>query len=335
MRPRTLLFLALTGAVAACGSRTGLLVPEHQDASVAQPDAPADVVDSSMPEVAEEPDVVEEPDAFDAPEEPDTFIPFDAPDECPDAGSTLIYVITTQNVLMSFYPPTGGFNTIGTISCPDTGSPFSMAVSRSGIAYVVFTPSGNLFRVSTKTAACQPTPFVSGSGGFPTLFGMGFSADMSDAGPIGDGGETLYLAGSTTVGTTPVVLGALDTNTFATRTIGVTQPNIFASELTGTGAGDLFGFYLSSPTTTGSGNIGQIDKNTAVVTNQVSPPGVDINGGWAFAFWGGDFYTFTAPDGTDTTVQRYRPSDGSVVTVSGLTGLTVVGAGVSTCAPQM
>ena len=26
-------------------------------------------------------------------------------------------------------------------------------------------------------------------------------------------------------------------------------------------------------------------------------PGVDIAGGWAFAFWGGDFYTFTAPDG--------------------------------------
>jgi hypothetical protein len=66
----------------------------------------------------------------------------------------------------------------------------------------------------------------------------------------------------------------------------------------------------------------------------VTPPGIDIAGGWAFAFWGGDFYTFTAPSG-NTLVQRYRPSDGSVVTVSSLAGRQVVGAGVSTCAPQM
>jgi hypothetical protein len=190
--------------------------------------------------------------------------------------------------------------------------------------------------VSTKTAACQPTPFIGGNGGFPTLFGMGFSADMGDAGPINDGGETLYLAGDPGTGVgQPVVLGALDTSTFVTRTIGRVSPTIYASELTGTGAGQLFGFYLTTPTASGGGNIGQIDKSTAVVTNQVTPPGININGGWAFAFWGGDFYTFTAPDGTDTVVQRYRPSDGSVVTVASLSGLTVVGAGVSTCAPQM
>jgi hypothetical protein len=34
-------------------------------------------------------------------------------------------------------------------------------------------------------------------------------------------------------------------------------------------------------------------------------------------------------------VQRFRPSDGSVVQVATTPGLTVVGAGVSTCAPQM
>jgi hypothetical protein len=63
-------------------------------------------------------------------------------------------------------------------------------------------------------------------------------------------------------------------------------------------------------------------------------PGVDIAGGWAFAFWGGDFYTFTAPGDTSTVVQRFRPSDGTVVQVASLS-LVVVGAGVSTCAPQM
>ena len=63
-----------------------------------------------------------------------------------------------------------------------------MAVDRTGIAYVVFSPSGELFRVSTATAACEPTPFVSGQGGFSSTFGMGFSGDT-------DGGETLYVAG--------------------------------------------------------------------------------------------------------------------------------------------
>jgi hypothetical protein len=369
MGPRTLLFLALTSLVAACGSRTGLLVPEPDDASVAQPDAPADVADSSRPEVtpdavgepdadvfdavaepdadvldaAAEPDAdvidaVSEPDAdaFDAPEEPDTFIPFDAPDECPDGGATLIYVITSNtNALMSFYPPTGSFTPIGIIQCPDDGgtTPFSMAVSRAGIAYVEY-GDGNLFRVSTKTAACQPTPFVVGNGGFPTNFGMGFSADTTDAGPLGDGGETLYLAGNPGgLGAQPIVLGALDTSTFLVRTIGQVSPPIYASELTGTGAGQLFGFFLSTPSTSGGASIGQIDKSSAALIAPVSLPTIDINGGWAFAFWGGDFYTFTAPVGPDTVVQRYRPSDGSVVTVARLTGQSVVGAGVSTCAP--
>ncbi|HTQ45656.1 MAG TPA: hypothetical protein VMI75_23020 [Polyangiaceae bacterium] len=206
-----------------------------------------------------------------------------------------------------------------------------MAVSRSGIAYVVF-EGGELYRVSTKTAACQPTPFVPRNGGFPQQFGMGFSADMTDAGPIGDGGETLYLAGALDTGLPHIILGALDTSTFVTRTIGQVSPAIYGSELTGTGAGQLFGFYVTTPMGTG-GNIGQIDKSTAIVTNQVSLPGIYVAGGWAVAFWGGDFYTFTAPL-SRATVQRYRPSDGSVVTIASLAD-AVVGAGVSTCAPQM
>ena len=324
--------------VAACGSRTGLLVPVEHDGGPAEAGADvADAMDSTLP------DVIEEPDVFDAPEEPDTFIPFDAPDECPDAGSTLIYVITSSvpNTLMSFYPPTASFNTIGTIQCPDPGgtTPFSMAVSRAGIAYVLF-QDGSLFRVSTKTAACQPTPFDPTQGVFPTPFGMGYSADMSDAGPVNDGGETLYLAGDPgglmAIGANPVVLGSLDTTTFLSHPIATVVPPIFASELTGTGSGQLFGFYSMVPITGGTpaaATIGQIDKTTGHVTMSTNLPAINIAGGWAFAFWGGDFYTFTAPGGS-TVVQRYRPSDGSVVTVASLSGV-VVGAGVSTCAPQM
>jgi hypothetical protein len=45
---------------------------------------------------------------------------------------------------------------------------------------------------------------------------------------------------------------------------------------------------------------------------------------------------FTAPPSTapSSIVTRYRPSDGSIVQVATAPGLTIVGAGVSTCAPQ-
>ena len=61
-------------------------------------------------------------------------------------------------------------------------------------------------------------------------------------------------------------------------------------------------------------------------------PTVDQGNGWAFAFWGGDFYMFTAPGG-GSDVTRYRPTDNSVTVVATLP-TRIVGAGVSTCAPS-
>jgi hypothetical protein len=337
MRLRGALFLF---AVVACGSRTGLLVPPPaQDATA--PDVAADV--------AEEPDVVEEPDAVleaeaDAGEEDAPPMIEETVDICPDAGSTLVYVMTSDNVLMSFYPPTATFTTIGTIQCPDPGTegnpptPFSMAVDRAGIAYVLF-ESGHVYRVSTRTAVCVPTTFVPGQAGFPLQFGMGFAANVSadgggDAG--GDGGETLYIGGDPGWGTNmpgPSMLGALDTASYAVTNIGPFVPVILQPELTGTGAGQLYGFWAATDTSDTS--IVQIDKGTEAVTTLVTLPGVYFGAGWAFAFWGGDFYTFTAPTRTSSIVTRYRPSDGSIVQVATTAGLVIVGAGVSTCAPQM
>ena len=59
---------------------------------------------------------------------------------------------------------------------------------------------------------------------------------------------------------------------------------------------------------------------------------IDQGQGWAFAFWGGDFYMFHAPNG-NSIVTRYRPSDDSLTQVATLPSI-IVGAGVSTCAPQ-
>lgn len=311
-------------AAAACGSRTGLFVPRGS------PDASVDV----SPDV--EPDVPEEP-VLDASEE-DAIPPLDVIEEpiniCPDAGTQFVYVITSQNVLMSFYPPTASFMTIGTINCPDPAgtNPFSMAVDRnSGLAYVLF-QSGNLYRVTTTSPpTCIPTLFNSGQGGYPALFGMGFSANAVDASTP----ETLYVAGDPQgIGMGDGVLATIDTSSFALRQIGPFNPAINGVELTGTGSGELFAFYAINGGTDSA--IGQIDRNTGQVTGQANLLGVSQGGGWAFAFWGGDFYTFTAPGGADSSsvVTRYRPSDGSIVQVANTPGLTIVGAGVSTCAPQ-
>jgi hypothetical protein len=328
-----LAFSVPIGVVAACGSRTGLLVPPPEHDATA-PDVVADV--------PEEPDVFEEPEAAldadgDAAEEDAPPMIEETVDICPDAGSTLVDLMTSQNVLMSFYPPTATFTTIGTIMCPDPGTdvPFSMAVDRAGIAYVLF-ESGHLYRVSTRTAVCVPTSFVPGQA-FPPQFGMGFSANgTADGG--GDAGETLYIAGDpgwSTMMPGPSMLGSLDTATFTATNMAPFKPVILEPELTGTGAGKLYGFW--APTTASDTAIVEIDKNTAAVTTLATLPGIVFGGGWAFAFWGGDFYTFTAPGGINSSsiVNRYRPSDGSIVQVATTPGLTIVGAGVSTCAPQM
>ena len=79
--------------------------------------------------------------------------------------------------------------------------------------------------------------------------------------------------------------------------------------------------------------MGELDKSSANVTSSVPLPTVEVPNAWAFSFWGGDFYLYTASFG-NTTVNRYRPSDSSVDT-SYMTdiGFRIVGAGVSTCAP--
>ncbi len=280
-------------------------------------------------------DLVVRPDAFDVFDAPDVIDAFDAqrdtpveapPSACAEAGVQFIYLLSQASGLFSFYPPTNAFVRIGTIACPvdptvvPLPTPYSMGVSRSGIAYVLFN-DGQLFRLSTATAQCVATPFVAGQRGFLT-FGMGYVADTR--GP----GETLYVAQADFVGPSEG-LGSIDTSTFALGFIGRFSRPIGRSELTGTGDGRLFAFSLEPD---GGSTFAQIDPGDAsVLTLWPLPIGVPSDA-FAVAFWGGDFYIFTAPEAT-TTVTRYRPADGSMVTVTTLPE-TIVGAGVSTCAPE-
>ena len=270
-------------------------------------DADADVIgtDTAFPDVLPPLDVQPHPDVV--------------VNGCFDAGATQIYLVTEENELMSYYPPTGMLTTIGLLSCPTmTASPFSMAVDRLGTAFVLFS-DGSLFRVSTATAACISTPYVPGQLGFMT-FGMGFSGNPAD------GGETLYVAGNTGQG-----LASIDTTSFKLSFVGSFAPApILAAELTGTGDGRLFTFYNDN----GGSAVTEVDPGSGTELATTPLPTVNQGSGWAFAFWGGDFYLFTAP-GAQSTITRFRPSDGSVTVLTQLApGTIIVGAGVSTCAPQ-
>lgn len=322
----------LVSTALACGSRTGLF---GEDGVEIQFDFDASISSSSGV-------VVEGGVFFDG----GVIIPDDAPstidarpvppdvfrNDCPDAEALLVYVISDNYQLQSFNPDNGQFRTIGQINCP-TGtndSPFSMAVDRKGTAYILFTDE-HIYRVSTATGACVATTYQPRQGNF-ARFGMGF-ATRNIFGPQ----ETLYIAGDPdNVGngqpTGAAGLASIDPTTFKLTFVGADQ-RIQSAELTGTGDGRLFAFYQDPSDFSGS-NIGEVDTQTGQIIGQRHFESVDQGRGWAFAFWGGDFYMFHAPGGT-TTVTRWRPVDNSVATVANAPqGVRIVGAGVSTCAPQ-
>ena len=289
--------------VAACGARSGLRVEE--------------TVADAGPDVADAPD---------APVPPDVVVP-----DCVDAGITYIYLISTQDELIRFYPPDLSITTIGTISCPTSTTPshpFSMAVDRKGIAYVLF-DNGELFRVSTLTAICTPTSYIGAPALFPTAFGMGFSANKADQ------GETLFIAGTTNQGSgSPSRLGVINTESFAVSVGAELSQDIGAPELTGTGDSRLFGFAPSDPT---APHFAEIDKATStVLSDNILDLQLNAIAGWAFAAWGGDFYIFTAEQSQGpSSIHRYTPGGTlSPPLVKQLDGLNIVGAGVSTCAPS-
>jgi hypothetical protein len=314
MRHRRLAFVFMGIAFVACGSRTALLVTEPVDGGI---DAAPDVRDASRDR--RDVTMIEE----DALPPIDTSKPdVPPPNDCPDADATLVYLISQQNTLMSFYPPTFQFKTIGKIACPNTMSatPFSMGVDRKGTAFIIFT-NGNLYRVSTLTAACvatsfKPTPM---SGFFE--FGMGFAGDNL--------GDELYVAGSPQNGSTSAGLATIDTQmTFNFSFINPFSPALGRTEMTGTGDGRLFGW---SPDNSGGSTLTQIDRKTANLIGANKLTVGNTSDAFAFAFWGGDFYIFTGQ--TSTTVTMYDPTAKKETNVAATSEL-IVGAGVSTCAPS-
>ncbi|MEA2752499.1 MAG: hypothetical protein QOI41_6642 [Myxococcales bacterium] len=311
----------LGGAVASCGSRTGLF-GEGAGVGTTTSGGPGGVTEAGIDTGVDGDtglDVIPPIDVMPKPDVDRT--------DCPDADATFIYVVTEQQELFSFFPPTLTFKLVGNLVCPVVGNatPFSMAVDRRGVAYVLYS-DGNLFRVSTATGACAPTPFAVSQGGF-TTFGMGFASDFGGA------AERLYISQNVTDMNAPNGLGFIDTNTFQLSFLGLFGIDIPRSELTGTGDGRLFAYWPAANGQPGS-HISELNKATGSVLAQTDLAFGSSNDAFAFAFWGGDFWIFTGAQLSPTDVSRFRPADGTTTTPTTHPS-TIVGAGVSTCAPQL
>ena len=246
--------------------------------------------------------------------------------QCADANKD-IFVIAEDRTFYAFHPPTTTFTAKGILNCPTGGAtPTSMAVDRQGIAWVRHSDM-TVWKVSTTDLSCEATKFQSPAEAF-VKFGMGFATESK-----GGSAETLYLSDSNGAG-----LARLDTKTLAMSFIGPYTGDLAGtpSELTGTGDGKLYGFFITQPA-----QIGEISKATGDIMNPKPLPGVYAGTAWAFSFYGGDFFIYTSSDGASglpkdnggSDVTKYSPADGSVTVVKSKIGFKIVGAGVSTCAP--
>jgi hypothetical protein len=241
-------------------------------------------------------------------------------DGCSDDAKS-VYVVDQNNTFSRFDPPTKAFVDIGHLNCPASlgGTPFSMGIDRSAIAWVLYS-SGELFRVDTSSLNCTKSTWSSQMGLFE--FGMGFSTDAA-----GGNVDTLFIAGGSGPSQPTSQLAKLSTASFSAQPVGNVQG---WPELTGTGSAELWGFFpdASSP------RIAKLDKTTgaAIKTYPLTIAGMPT--AWAFAFWGGDFWVFLMKGTeTSTTIYQYDAATGAAKGMKAAPGRTIVGAGVSTCAP--
>jgi hypothetical protein len=243
-------------------------------------------------------------------------------DSCGEDASKYVYLVDEAYNLLRFDPTDNSLSSVGKIGCSPDSTPFSMAIDRNATAYVLYA-DGNVYRVNTTTLACTPTSVTPGGDGF-LVFGMGFAANAP-----GSEEETLFIggaAGAPGVGTPR--LGTLDVSTFGKSAIG-NLPGW--PEMTGTGDAELWAFF---PDTTPP-SVRQLDKATGQTSNIIDVS--EITGqprAWAFAFWGGRFYIFYRGETASSEIFRVE-RNGTVQRVVRDSGYTIVGAGVSTCAPTI
>jgi hypothetical protein len=245
-----------------------------------------------------------------------------------DPAASLVYVATEERSLYSFDPKSNTFTLLWDIDCASGTYVNSMAVDRNAVAWINY-GDGSLWKVDIKKGGCTATGFVPNQGGIG-LFGMAFAAKVA-----GGNDETLFIDDLNGGG-----LGFIDLTTMTLERFGPFTGDLAgrSAELTGTGDARLFGFFAGSPLgDAGSASVTQIDPNSEGPTTQYPLPTVDTGSDWAFSFFGGDFYLYTADkydeSAPDTVVTRFSPGDGGVTVVDPQLNFRIVGAGSSTCVP--
>ena len=260
-------------------------------------------------------------------------------DLCPSQARP-IYLMDIENQLLSFDPASENleFVALGQVTCPAAPAlegwsnteplPYSMSVDRHARAWILYT-SGEIFWVDlTDTALhCERSDFVPASAGMEA-FGMSFVANEAGA-----WSETLFVAGGQVGQIASGNFGQIDPSTLQLSTIAPI-PNVEqAPELTGSGNASWYGYFPGVE----SSYIAEIDKGQGTLLQTWSLPPLDaVAAAWAFAHWGGDFYIFVAVregEAIDNRVIKLDPSTGQTETVLEDQAYTVVGAGVSICAP--
>lgn len=253
----------------------------------------------------------------------DPGVPWSA-EPCSEATKR-IYVVSTAGGLYSYAPDTDTLHELGHLACDVPGfDPLSMAVDRQGRAWVHYW-DGSIQLVDLQTGACEPSGFASSV--FP-YFGMAFAADAETP-----GGDRLFVrqAAFYDAGTDPGVraLGRIDTESLALEVLGTGEGA--NADLTGTGDGRLFAFVRRPD---GAASVIELDPANGASLSDTLLPGVTIGTAWAFASWGGDLWLFSnGLEGQSTAIRRFDPEAGVVTVVRPELGFSVVGAGVSSCAP--
>ena len=249
---------------------------------------------------------------------------------CP-AGSELVYVWSLDNNIYSFDPPTKTFTSVATPDC-DASNPNSMAIDRNLVAWLNYltpgagTPNDYIYKFDlTKGSGCQASGIQIPAG--YTQVGMGFSTDTS-----GGTTETLYVDGISGAG-----LASVDMTTKTIVPIGdfSNDANLKGQscELTGTGSALLYGYFTTSPYV----RVAQLNKTNSNEISDTQLQGFTPPSAWAFSFWGGDFYLYAYPNASNSpnsSVVQYDPITNALnLAYVANVGFTIIGAGVSTCAP--
>jgi hypothetical protein len=251
---------------------------------------------------------------------------------CPDLEVALddgIFVLSKTAQLWKYFPTTQALEMLGPIDCGVEPSTFSMGVDRQGFAWVQFSDL-QLRKIDvTDVAQCSDPGFAPMQQGIEN-FGMAFVSNSAE-----DKCDRIYgnHYNGVAEGAQVAEFFSVDPVTLDVVVHGMSDYGL--AELTGTGDGRAFLFAGPDPS-----RLVEVDKASGATIAITPLPGVKTGGGFAFAFFAGDFYFFTdaESDGSsEVTRIDYDDSDNNgqqdLDVVLEDAPIRIVGAGVSTCAP--